>query len=226
MTTTDIAKAIAMNTLKALTQDGKAVIIVGSGGGKAVDPEQRKAAYFGMQNRAFFFNLYRNFNVTSHFTVSGDLYAKQGAGWPIDIIAIDGRGRSALSFPWQDAPGYINDWNELAGRLPGAAGGPVSGVAGAGLGTGGGAHLPGPGGEPQGPAGGVPARNPEGSGLRPGGAAEAGGGRAGGHAPERPSLGDPIPNPVELSKDVLNQRSKLDRREAAYLAVKHGLGLT
>ena len=40
------------------------------------------------------------------------------------------------------------------------------------------------------------------------------------------SLVDPIPDPVELSKDVLNQKSQFDRREAAYLAVKHGLGLT
>jgi len=32
--------------------------------------------------------------VTDHFTVAGELYERQGAGWAIDVIVVDGRKHS------------------------------------------------------------------------------------------------------------------------------------
>lgn len=113
--TTEIDQAIAAKTLTAMTDDGKAVLIVG---GHQGDAAARVKKYRGTP-RAFWNWLYDNYNVTEHFTVSGDLYKRQGAGWPVDVVVIDGRGRSRKALPMAEAPSLYEGWPQLKERLDG-----------------------------------------------------------------------------------------------------------
>lgn len=61
----------------------------------------------------FFEHLHDNYGVLDHFTVDGALYAKQGAGWNVDIITIQGKGKSRTALPSAKAPRMITEWNEL-----------------------------------------------------------------------------------------------------------------
>jgi len=109
--TREIDHAIAFRALAALPDHGRAVLIVG--GIRADSEEDRKDGYRGRAKREFYFNLYNNYNVTSHFTVNGDLYEKQGAGYPVDVIVINGRGQSERMLPAADLPVVYNSWGEL-----------------------------------------------------------------------------------------------------------------
>jgi hypothetical protein len=113
--TTAIDQAIALKTLEGMAPNGRAVFIVGSV--KEGTEAQRAEGYGTSQKRKFYKRLYDNYNVTEHFTVSGDLYKKQGAGWPVDVIVIDGKGKSALKLPAASVPTLISDWNGLKGYL-------------------------------------------------------------------------------------------------------------
>jgi hypothetical protein len=42
--------------------------------------------------------------VANHFAIAGDLYKRQGAGWPVDVIVIEGRSKSARSLPGVELP--------------------------------------------------------------------------------------------------------------------------
>lgn len=114
--TNEIDHAIALNALKAMGENGKAVLIVG-GPSKMLSDEKRSDAYNGKAKRSFYFTLYNQYNVTDHFTVSGDLYAKQGAAWPVDVIVIDGVGKSELKLPAANLPRIINSIEELKNEL-------------------------------------------------------------------------------------------------------------
>ena len=111
--TTQIDHAIALNALKAMKPDGKAVLILG---GKLGDDEQKRSdRYNSLQSRAFYHTLYKNYNVTEHFTIWGDLYRKQGAGFPIDVMVIEGRGKSHRSLPAVAVPHIYKSFDELGG---------------------------------------------------------------------------------------------------------------
>ena len=114
-TTGEIDHAIVMNSLEALKDDGDAVLIIG--GTLAIEDEARKDAYRGKAKREFFYNLYGQYNVVDHFTVSGDLYKKQGAAYPVDVLVIRGRGKSARGLPAAQLPQLVNTWDELKGKL-------------------------------------------------------------------------------------------------------------
>ncbi|MDD5084224.1 MAG: PLxRFG domain-containing protein [Candidatus Moranbacteria bacterium] len=114
--TNEIDHAIALNALKAMKDNGKAVLIVG-GPAKTLSTEGRSDAYNGKAKRAFYYTLYNAYNVTDHFTVAGELYAKQGAAWPVDVIVIEGRGKSALRLPAADLPRLITNLAELKNEL-------------------------------------------------------------------------------------------------------------
>jgi len=116
--TNEIDHAIALNALKAMGENGKAVLIVG-GPSKMLSDEKRSDVYNGKAKRSFYFTLYNQYNVTDHFTVSGDLYAKQGAAWPVDVIVIDGVGKSQLKLPAANLPRIINSIEELKNELEG-----------------------------------------------------------------------------------------------------------
>lgn len=114
--TNEIDHVIALRALEGMDDNGRAVLIVG-GPAKTLSDKGRSDAYNGKAKRAFYYTLYNDYNVTDHFTVSGDLYAKQGAAWPVDVIVIEGRGKSALKLPAAAVPRLINSFEELRNEL-------------------------------------------------------------------------------------------------------------
>jgi hypothetical protein len=111
--TNEIDHVIALRALAAMRDDGRAVLIIGAPNGV----KDRSDGYNGKAKREFFKTLYDRYNVADHFTVNGDLYKKQGAGWPVDVIVIDGRGKSARKLPAADVPPVLSSWDELKGKL-------------------------------------------------------------------------------------------------------------
>ncbi len=127
LTTTKIDHAISLNALEAMAEDGKAVLIIG--GTKAEDATERAKSYRGLNMKDaktgkgkdnFYRVLYDRYNVTDHFTVSGDLYTKQGASWPVDVIVIEGRGKSQRPLPGtpKGVPVLLKSWDEIAEKIP------------------------------------------------------------------------------------------------------------
>ncbi len=115
LNTTAIDHAIALKGLQSMKDDGAAVLILG--GVKEQTEAARRKGYRGKAKREFYYKLYNNYNVTDHFTASGDLYKKQGAGWPVDIIVIKGRGKSELELPAAIPPAILETWDDLKGKL-------------------------------------------------------------------------------------------------------------
>jgi hypothetical protein len=115
--TTQIDHAIALNALKAMKDDGRAVLILG---GKLGDERSRSNSYNSQQSRAFYYTLYNSYNVTKHFSIAGDLYSRQGAGFPIDIILIEGQGKSKLALPAASVPQIYQSFDELKELLSNA----------------------------------------------------------------------------------------------------------
>ena len=127
--TKEIDHAISMKALEAMKDGGSAVLIVGGINKQITDPKARADAYNGKAKREFYFRLYSEYNVVDHFTVDGSLYERQGAGWPVDLLVIKGRGKSALTLPAIRAPRQYDSWQDLAEVLkngrPQEATGPV-----------------------------------------------------------------------------------------------------
>lgn len=112
-TTTQIDHAISFTGLASMADKGRGVLIVGSVQNE-VDQKKRGDQYDAKDKRLFYYHLYRTYNVVDHFTVSGDLYQRQGAGWPVDVIVIDGRGKSSRRLPAADPPRVYKTWDALA----------------------------------------------------------------------------------------------------------------
>lgn len=115
--TREVDHAIAFNALTTMKDDGRAVLIVG--GTQSTEEEARREDYRGKGKRTFYFNLYNEYNVVDHFTVDGSLYSKQGASYPVDVIVIEGRGKSARNLPAADLPQIIGSYDELKEKLNG-----------------------------------------------------------------------------------------------------------
>lgn len=111
--TREIDHAISLMALDSMKNDGKAVLIVGSINKQISTERGRADAYNAKAKREFYYRLYNEYNVTDHFTVAGELYAKQGAGWPVDVIVIEGRGKSALPLPAVKPPRQFDSWAAL-----------------------------------------------------------------------------------------------------------------
>ena len=95
---------IAARALETMKDDGRAVLILGANkapGGLSTD------------DRIFFNWLYSHYNVVGQFEVAGDLYARQGAGWPVRVIAIDGREKSANISPVAGTIERVDNWNQV-----------------------------------------------------------------------------------------------------------------
>lgn len=116
-TTGEIDHAISLRTLAAMKDSGRAVLIIGAPNKLATD---RNKAYDGKAKREFFKVLYDRYNVVDHFTVAGELYERQGAGWPVDVIVIDGRGKSSRRLPAASPPTILSSWEDVKGKLNGA----------------------------------------------------------------------------------------------------------
>lgn len=113
--TTQIDQAIALQSLTAMRDDGRAVLILG--GKLGVDEAKRSDRYNTAESRGFYHTLYRHYGVSDHFTIWGDLYRKQGAGFPIDVIVIEGRGASSRQLPAADVPRIYTSFEELGELL-------------------------------------------------------------------------------------------------------------
>ncbi|MFN0192279.1 MAG: strawberry notch C-terminal domain-containing protein, partial [Aestuariivirga sp.] len=115
--TGEVDHAIAMKALGAMKDDGRAVLILGGLNPQIKDLDAQAEAYNSAAKRKFYFSLYNDYNVTDHFTVEGDLYERQGAGWPVDVIVINGRGKSARTLPAADLPKRYESWDALGRKL-------------------------------------------------------------------------------------------------------------
>ena len=96
---------IAAKALEAMKDDGRAVMIIGA---------DKKAGGVSRQDRIFFNWLYSSYNVIDHFEVNGDLYKRQGAGWPVRVITISGRKfDSEIKSPKAGTIERVNTWEEV-----------------------------------------------------------------------------------------------------------------
>lgn len=107
VTTSSIDHAIAMKGLANMAPDGTAVLIIGG-------PKHPNAQFY---RKDFYHFLYELYNVVDHFTVDGDLYRKQGAGWPVDVIVIKGNGKSTKAHPATQQPTFLRTWNEVRNKI-------------------------------------------------------------------------------------------------------------
>jgi len=114
--TREIDHAIAYTALGRMPVNGRAVLIVGGVLGDS-DDKRREGYRSSAQKRNFYFNLYKDYNVVDHFTVAGDLYKKQGASYPVDIIVIDGKGQSDRKLPAADLPKVYSSYEQLKEKL-------------------------------------------------------------------------------------------------------------
>ncbi|MEM6251318.1 MAG: class I SAM-dependent methyltransferase [Cyanobacteria bacterium P01_D01_bin.156] len=103
--------AIALQALRSLKPDGKAVLIL------CGQPENQVHRYNWSHSKKFYQTLYQQYNVTDHVTVAGKLYEKQGAAYPMDIIVIQGTGPSARPLPGEQYPRRYNSFEELGALL-------------------------------------------------------------------------------------------------------------
>jgi hypothetical protein len=114
--TEEIDHAIVAQALQRLTPEGRAVLIIGSKRGRNADGN----AYAG-KHAPFYKQLYDRFNVADHFVVAGELYERQGAGFPVDVIVIEGRKDSKqpprLLYPQGAPPPVVRSWADLKGVL-------------------------------------------------------------------------------------------------------------
>lgn len=125
---------IALKALSVLKDDGKAAIIIGA---------TKEPGEVAAKDKPFFNYLYSHYNVVRDFELDGDMYSRQGASWPVRVIAIDGRARSAKFIPpaanidrlttWEQVYGQASEYlgANLEGQRP-ADNEPVGGVRGAG----------------------------------------------------------------------------------------------
>ena len=113
--TKEIDHAVSMKALSEMKDGGRAVLIIG--GKQAKTDKERAVKYRADASRRFFNRLYGEYNVVDHFTVAGDLYKRQGAGWPVDVIVIEGRGKSDLALPMATAPRIYDSWDALKETL-------------------------------------------------------------------------------------------------------------
>lgn len=105
---------ISLKALAALPKDGRAALIIaGPSTLQLKSPEQRRVFYRGRLARAFFAKLQAEFNVTDHLTVPGAIYAGQGAAWPVDVIIIEGRGKSSRPLPAAQLPRMLTGWDDI-----------------------------------------------------------------------------------------------------------------
>lgn len=116
--TNQIDHAVALKALNSMMRRGKAVLILGSKGFETGKPKAdlpRAKSY--LAQKSFYDKIYDEYNVTDHFTVSGDLYRRQGAGFPVDVIVIDGKRASQRAKPYNfkggGLPQVFNSWEDL-----------------------------------------------------------------------------------------------------------------
>jgi hypothetical protein len=97
---------IAVKALSVMKDNGRATIILGAG-------NRERAGDVTNAARPFFNYVYSHYNVVSDFELNGDLYARQGASFPVRVIAIDGRARTAKVSPVAEEINRLTSWEEV-----------------------------------------------------------------------------------------------------------------
>ncbi|MGB0467072.1 MAG: strawberry notch C-terminal domain-containing protein [Pontibacterium sp.] len=98
---------ITAKALEAMKDDGKATIIIGA---------SKVAGEIKPADRTFFNWLYSTYNVTDQFEVDGDLYKRQGAGWPVRVITVNGRQASKQISPKSGTIERVETWEQVYDR--------------------------------------------------------------------------------------------------------------
>lgn len=115
--TAEADQAIALKALQSMKPDGKAVLILG---GKKGSEDDRRKAYNSATQRSFYKALYDNYKVADHFSVDGRLWTRQGASFPVDIIVVDGKGKTeGRPFPAANLPRVYKTFDSLEELLNG-----------------------------------------------------------------------------------------------------------
>lgn len=98
---------ITAKALEAMSDDGRATIIIGA---------SKVAGGIKPADRTFFNWLYSHYTVTDHFEVDGDLYSRQGAGWPVRVITVNGRQSSKQISPKDGTIERVDTWDQVYER--------------------------------------------------------------------------------------------------------------
>ena len=107
---------IAARALESMKDDGRAVLILGAEGRN----EAPKRPTTTM--KTFLNYVYSHYNVIDHSEVDGDLYKKQGAGWPVKVITIQGRRTNPGDARVTNIPSQVerfDDWDKLYSHAQG-----------------------------------------------------------------------------------------------------------
>jgi len=112
---------IAMSNLDAMADKGRAVLILGA---------SRDAGVINQNELDFFHWLWINYNVVDHFEITGKLYARQGASWPIRVLVIAGRSPSKLPRPVSGAVDRLESRDDIWARVEKARDAAATPVAG------------------------------------------------------------------------------------------------
>lgn len=128
-----IDHVIAANALEAMADDGTATLIIAA---------NKTESERGEADRIFYNWLYSHYDVADHYELNGDMYAKQGAGWPVAVVTVKRRREAqvyapdAASIPrynsWDDAYDHYRRWRDGKQRATGLGAGdraPGGGVA-------------------------------------------------------------------------------------------------
>jgi hypothetical protein len=162
VSTKKIDHAIVASSLAALSPGGRAVFIIGTRKPRGPDPVRQLERYYqGPAEVDFFEQLHKLYAVQQHIRLSGDIYRRQGAAWPLALLVVDASGQGAAAVPrkGKTIPRELQSWEEIedaffdsAGRIVAPAGPAAAPERGGAPGEG----TPGVGGLPAAPGGAAP----------------------------------------------------------------------
>ncbi|MBQ6471562.1 MAG: strawberry notch C-terminal domain-containing protein [Victivallales bacterium] len=111
---TKLDHQIAANALNVLRPEGRAFLIVGANLMKTgLNKGQATLA-----DKVFMNFLYSHFNVQDNLILSGDLYRKQGASFPLRVFTINGRKKYSGEMTTAPLhPDMLHSWEEVHDRL-------------------------------------------------------------------------------------------------------------
>lgn len=100
-----IDQIIAARSLLTMKSEGRATLILAA--------DKVTPGALSPTDRVFFNWLYAHYNVVGNFEVSGKLYSRQGAAWPVRVVTIAGRNESDAIAPPALPAKRANTWEEV-----------------------------------------------------------------------------------------------------------------
>jgi hypothetical protein len=98
---------IAAKSLRMMANNGRATLILGA---------NQKTGAITSNDRIFLNWLYANYNVADHFEISGPMYRKQGASWPLRVLVIAGRNQTNSAMPVNPVIDRVENFDQLWSR--------------------------------------------------------------------------------------------------------------